>query len=155
MNHQKGFAGITALLIVLGIIVLGGAGYIAMNPQVLRTSATKTADAKISIAWRFADAGETEAIPYSSVTAVIHGQAYEVGKFAGSCSEIGASGGIDGKGLLAGELSAAQCWFAGGGDEIGVFANEGGGYDIMVGGLSEGEEGSAMFRGDFKIKTHI
>ncbi len=110
---------------------------------------------KTSIVWKFTNAGETNAIPYTHVYVVVDGKNYDMGKFQGSCSEVGANGGIDGKGLLAGELSAAQCWFAGGGDEIGVFANEGGGYDIMVGGLSEGEEGSAMFRGDFKIKTHI
>ena len=78
-----------------------------------------------------------------------------MGTFAGSCSEIGASGGIDGKGLLAGELGAAQCWFAGGGNEIGVFADEDGGLEVMVGELGEGEEGAGMFRGDFSIKNTI
>lgn len=61
----------------------------------------------------------------------------------------------DGKGLLAGELAAAQCWFAGGGDEIGVFAHEDGGFDIMVGQLGEGEEGSGVFRGNFHIRNTI
>ncbi len=113
------------------------------------------ANPQASITWKFTSAGETDNIPYTSVAVTVDGKSYDMGKFQGSCSEVGASGGIDGKGLLAGELSAAQCWFAGGGDEIGVFANEDGGYDIMVGGLSEGEEGGAMFRGDFKLKTHI
>lgn len=112
-------------------------------------------DSKTSIAWRFADAGEVDGIPYTAVTVVVNGAAYEMGKFNGSCSEIGAGGGIDGKGLLAGELSAVQCWFAGGGNEVGVFAHEDGGFDIMVGELSEVEEGSGMFRGDFSVKNTI
>ena len=83
----------------------------------------------------------------------VDGKEYVVGTFEGSCAEIGASGGVDGKGLLAGELAAAQCWFAGGGDEIGVFAHEDGGYQIMVGTLEEPIEGGAGFRGDFGIKV--
>lgn len=110
---------------------------------------------KASIVWSFASASEVNNIPYTNVSVTIDGKSYDQGKLQGSCSEVGSNGGIDGKGLLAGELSAAQCWFAGGGDEVGVFANEAGGYDIMVGGLSEGEDGAPMFRGDFKIKTTI
>lgn len=165
MNHNKGFTLTTVLVIVLGIIVLGGAGYVAMNPQVFQTVMGETEDrdanedvsanAAASISWRFADAGEVDAMPYTNVTVVVNGAAYDMGKFIGSCSEIGASGGIDGKGLLVGELSAAQCWFAGGGNEIGVFGHEDGGVEIMVGSLSEGEEGAGMFRGDFSIKNTV
>lgn len=163
MAHKKGFATITILLIALGVALLGGAGYIAMNPEVLHAPVNDTAKEdngaatteKSSIAWRLESAGETEGMPYTNVTAVINGKAYDMGKFIGSCSEIGANGGIDGKGLLAGELSATQCWFAGGGNEIGVFASEDGGFEIMVGELSEGEEGSGMFRGGFSIKNIV
>ena len=88
------------------------------------------------------------------MTAVVNGQAHNMGKFQGSCRELD-DGGIDGQGLLAGELSAVQCWFAGGGDEIGIFAHEDGGVDIMTGALSEGIEGGAFFRGDFKVQKSI
>lgn len=74
---------------------------------------------------------------------------------AQKCSEVGASGGVDGQGLLAGELSATQCWFAGGGDKIGVFAHEDGGVDIMVGTLDEGSADIAPFRGDFEVRQSI
>ncbi len=133
--------------------MLGVIGYVAMNPQILQKPANESA--KSSIEWRFTDAGEVDAMPHTNVMVVINGTAYDTGTFTGSCSEIGASGGVDGKGLLAGELSAAQCWFAGGGNEIGVFAHEDGGFDIMVGFLSEGEEGSGLFRGDFEVKESI
>ena len=157
MNYSKGFAAMTALLIVFGIIVLGGIGYVAVHPEVLKAPAQKSAttSGQPSIVWHFENMGEVDAMPQTKVTVTVNGTAYEAGTFAGGCSEIGASGGIDGKGLVAGELSAAQCWFAGGGNEIGVFAHEDGGYQIMVGDLSEGDSDNPMFRGDFKIKTDI
>jgi hypothetical protein len=172
MNHHTGFAAVAALLVIVGAIILGGIGYVALNPSALHAPAPEDGEqvapgdhpetdheahdgAHASIAWRFADAGETDGVPRTSVTVAIDGTVHAVGSFAGSCSELGASGGIDGKGLLAGELSAAQCWFAGGGNEIGVFANEDGGYDVMVGDLSEGESGAGVFRGDFKVRAAL
>ena len=110
---------------------------------------------KSSISWRLTSAGELDGMPHTKVTAIVNGEAYDAGTFLGSCSEIGASGGIDGKGLLAGELSAVQCWYAGGGNEVGVFAHEDGGFDILVGELSEGDAETALFRGDFDVKHVI
>lgn len=175
MKNQKGFAALAAVLVVFGAVALGVGGYVAMNPEVwderqsaaseddMQTESTDTSDTdvtaqaeqKISIDWRFTDAGEVDNIPYTNVTVVINGAAHEVGEFQGSCHEIDGSGGIDGTGLLVGELSGVQCWFAGGGDEIGVFAHEDGGVDIMTGGLSEGVEGGAFFRGDFEVRQSL
>lgn len=171
MNYHKGFAAVTALLVVLGLIIVAGGGYVALNPQVLEAPADvqteagdhpeeeqeagegMTGDAKIS--WTFTSIGELQGTPYTSVAVTVGDKTYEAGKFAGSCTEVGATGGVDGKGLLAGELSAAQCWYAGGGDEIGVFAHEDGGYEIMVGELQEPVEGGDSFRGNFEIKVDI
>lgn len=171
MNTTRGFAAVTALLIVLGIVVIGGAGYVALNPEVLKAPAASDDGVQTEpgdhpeeeqpasgngISWKIESAGEIEATPYTKVSVTVDGKTYDMGSFAGSCSQVGASGGVDGKGLLAGELSAVQCWFAGGGDEIGVFAHEDGGYQIMVGGLSEPDgESSQGFRGDFSIKYDI
>jgi hypothetical protein len=181
MSHHKGFAASTVMLVVLGILMLGGVGYLVMKSQTSPVPAEKTTEAdtetqtesgdsseegqkvnmdaqknaRVSIVWRFTDGGNVEMAEFTNVAVLINGVEYPVGKFGGNCAEVGASGGIDGKGLLTGELSAAQCWFAGGGDEIGIFAHEDGGVDIMVGDLSEGEEGAGMFRGDFKVKESI
>ena len=171
MTHHKGFAALTALLIALGVIVLGGIAYVVMHPQAMpgdvqtepgdhqeeghAASDGVSSDTKTTITWRLTNAAEVNGIPQTSVTAVVNGTAYAVGTFSGSCNEIGANGGIDSKGLLAGELSAVQCWFAGSGDEIGVFAHEDGGYQIMAGELSEGADGAGMFRGNFSIKKDI
>ena len=181
MTTYKGFAAVTAMIVVLGLIVLGGVGYIALNPSVMQPSAqvqetddgvqTEPGDhqevdhdandgvqtsTQTVISWRLASAGETtDGMPQTNVIAVVNGTSYGAGTFLGSCSEIGATGGIDGTGLLAGELSAVQCWYAGGGNEIGVFAHEDGGYQILVGELSEGEAGAGLFRGAFQIKYDI
>jgi hypothetical protein len=160
MTYNKGFAGTTVLLAVLAILLLGGAGYVALHPDALQTLQGKNTqnaatNAKTSIAWQFTAAAEVDGIPYTNVTAVINGKSHSAGTFQGSCSIVGVSGGVDGKGLLAGELAAAQCWYAGGGDEIGVFANEDGGYEIMTGSLSEGDAETPGFRGDFKIIAQV
>ncbi len=166
MNTHKGFVGI-AVMIVLGLAVLGGAGYVALHPELLKPAGddgiqTEPGDhmevdheAEVSIQWEFNAVGDVDGIPQTKVSVRVGDSFHEVGTYAGSCTEVGASGGVDGAGLLAGELSAAQCWFAGGGDEIGVFAHEDGGYEIMVGELGEPTAEEGGFRGNFKIKQSI
>ncbi len=140
-------------LIALGVLVVIGVGLTMFGPQAEAPESAVYVEPVIS--WQYASQAEVDGIPYTHVTAVIDGTEYAVGAFTGSCSEIGESGGVDGKGLLAGELSATQCWFAGGGNEVGVFAHEDGGYQILVGELGEGEEGAGLFRGNFEIKIDI
>ena len=170
--------GIAPLIIVLGIAVVlafGVGAYVATHQADFKTqgkageSATQTApgdhpeedhDAtptgKIGIHWKFDTKPEINNIPQTDVSVQVGETVYEVGTFQGSCREIGASGGIDGKGLLAGEVAGAQCYFAGAGDEIGVFAHEDGGYQVMTGDISEPDgEGSTGLRGNFKIKVDI
>jgi hypothetical protein len=170
MNKRSGFSTLTTLLIALGVAVLATAGYVAVRkpepvtapsaqvaaPEVAADSApTDSMNPNSYITWAKADAGERDGVPQTALSVSISGRSYEVGTFPGSCSEVGTGGGIDGTGLLAGELSAVQCWFAGGGTEAGVFAHEDGGFQILVGELSEGEEGSGMFRGNFTLKADI
>lgn len=168
MKTHKGFATIPALLIALGIVVIGGGAYVAVKHQQKvdieaapgdhreeEQAGDVQGEGEIFISWQFTDAGERNHIPYTKVMVFVNGMGQDMGEFEGSCTEIGASGGVDGKGLLAGELSAAQCWFAGGGDEIGVFAHEDGGVDIMVGKLEESIEGSSGLRGNFNIKNTL
>lgn len=163
-NNNSGFAATAALWVALAILAVVAGAYLILNSKVSgemeeatgaeeRTEVSKETTAMID--WRFTDAGEEDNIPYTDVLVTIDDIPYTIGKFQGSCSVVGPEGGVDGRGLLAGELSAAQCWFAGGGDEIGIFANEDGGIDIMVGGLSEGSAEEAGFRGDFEIRQTI
>jgi hypothetical protein len=175
MTTHKGFAAVTAIIVVAILAALGGGAYVATHPEVLKKGAAKEADTgmesaeettegegmkasasgDISISWRFSEAGESDGMPRTSVDVTVNGTTHAMGTFLGSCSEVGANGGVDGQGLLAGELSAAQCWFAGGGNEIGVFAHEDGGYEVLVGELSEGDAETPMFRGDFEVKASV
>ncbi len=170
MITHKGFGLVAVLLIVAGVLVIGAGTYVVLNPKAVSEPGDEyeqqadrkgekgwiELDSSTTISWKFTDMDfDANNTPHTEVIAVVNGTEYVVGTFEGSCAEIGASGGVDGKGLLAGELSAAQCWFAGGGDEIGVFAHEDGGYQIMVGKLEESIEGSAGFRGDFEIKVDV
>lgn len=162
-NH-RGFAAVAAIVIGLAVLGLGAGAYVAMKsapagePAAQEEGSAQVAgeqgqggEEKMSIGWRITAMGEVDGIPQTRVEAIINGEAHDAGTFAGTCGEVGASGGIDGKGLLVGELAAVQCWYAGGGEEIGVFAHEDGGVDILVGTLEEGAEGGeGMFRGDFK-----
>ncbi len=85
----------------------------------------------------------------TKVTLTIGDRTYDAGVYSGSCAEIGAEGGVDGTGLLEGEVSGVQCWFAGGGDEVGIF-EEGGTLVIKHGALGEPQgDGSGAFRGNF------
>ena len=102
---------------------------------------------KISWQTKSITGGDT---PKTSVSVAIDGALYDLGIYTGTCTEIGKSGGIDGKGLLANELSAVQCYFAGGGDEIGVF-QEDGKVSIKKGMLDEGSEEAPSLRGNFVI----
>lgn len=143
---------------VVAIAIIGGGYYWYSQKSGAAPASQQGTTGKVDgsdISWKFEDAGERDSIPYTKVSVTMSGKTQVVGEYQGSCAEVGASGGVDGKGLLAGELSAAQCWYAGGGDEIGVFAVEDGSYELMVGQLSEPQEGSEGFRGNFQIQTDI
>lgn len=155
---NKIFISIVVLAVVLGIAGFLISGVKQMPSAGDTQQASQDTGGRVmdpQVAWAFTDAGETDNIPYTNVSVTLYGTPHDLGKYQGSCSEVGASGGIDGKGLLAGELSAAQCYFAGGGDEIGVFANEDGGLDVMAGQLGEGDAENPPFRGNFKILFNV
>lgn len=146
---------IIAVLVILAIG--GGYYYYTRQPKaVSMTSQNATTSAptgKIVPKWGFTNVPQSQESnpPQTKVTLTLGDKTYDAGTYAGSCSEIGESGGVDGKGLLAGELSGIQCWYAGGGDEVGLFAEEDGSMTIMHGDLDEPNgEGSQGLRGNFK-----
>jgi len=102
------------------------------------------------ISWKIIET-ETNAYgtPHAEISVTIDGVEKVVGTYPGICHEMTASGGIDGTGLVEGELAAVQCYWAGGGDEIGVFEN-GTGTVIKIGEMNEGTSQTLFFRGNFK-----
>jgi hypothetical protein len=100
-----------------------------------------------TVSWTFEKSGDQDLSPQNKVTLTFNGKNIEVGTYAGLCVPLEAP--VGDSGLLPGEVSGVLCWWAGGGDEIGVF-KEGDGYVVKVGAQDEGDAQSAGFRGDFK-----
>lgn len=134
----------------VAIILIGiGAWYYTASQA--PTGETTQQGGKIVPKWSFENVPQTNEsdAPRTKVVLNIGGKAYDAGTYQGSCAEIGDTGGVDGKGLVAGEVSGVQCWFAGGGDEIGLF-QEGTTLSLRHGLLEEPQgEGSDGFRGNF------
>ncbi len=165
----------TTQLIVLGLVIgIGiGAGYFffanfkgteAPHENVLMattnapsggsatSSVAAVASAPLSFTWEFKDVTKASDTNSSTqVSLVAGGKSHVLGTYQGSCKTVAANEtGVLGEKADADELSPrVQCWFAGGGDEIGLF-KDGAGYSVKVGQLEEGIEGGAAFRGNFK-----
>ncbi len=96
--------------------------------------------------WTFESKGENaEGMPSTEVALWRGDSIYPAGTYAGSCSIIEESAWE----LVEGELTGVICWFAGGGNEIGVF-EENGTYAVKVGDLDEGSAEEPGFRGNFR-----
>lgn len=140
----------TTLIVVLVLAVLGLGGWMVYD-QITGTEAPqgkKAADAPTnSYTWTLAEAGEDagSGAPKTTVTLNANGDMYEIGTYTGSCTTIEGSAWS----LQEGEVSGVICWWAGGGNEIGVF-NEGGAYVVKHGDLDEGSAETPGFRGNFK-----
>jgi hypothetical protein len=135
----------TKFLLILALILAGVAGavYVYAKDE-LSVAPALTSEA---ISWRFVSNGFDEQIygETTNVTLLVGGQSYDAGTYNGSCWELGK----DTDPLLEGEISGIQCWFAGGGDEVGVFAQKGG-YVVRHGYLEEPQgDGTPGMRGNF------
>lgn len=110
--------------------------------------------------WSFQPAGEDAAsgAPKNTVTLRNGETAYSIGTYIGICSDISASPRVIAEDE--GEITAAICWWAGGGQEIGVFS-ENGKAVVKVGEIGEGvpgEEGRPSippFRGNWRTLFEI
>jgi hypothetical protein len=171
ISFNKGIAWLP-VLVIAAVLIIGGAEYLYYNPLstpvpvsniavqnngVASTTVGEKSHASIpvhAISWSLADGGSNMPPPArTGVTITIDGKSTYVGSFQGACREVVSGGGILGDSLLPGEIAAMQCYFAGGGDEIGVFENEHGGVVIKTGQLDEPTAQSQAFRGNFKVFT--
>ncbi len=138
---QKTWLGLGALVaIIVGVTV--ALGY-WQGPQSQSQDTTLAAGEGAPYAWQITSASSTDdSMPRSKVSIVFGKEVRDLGIFDGSCSEMDTD-------LLPNEESKVVCWFAGGGNEIGVF-NENGVKVVKVGDLDEGSAEEAGFRGNFK-----
>jgi hypothetical protein len=107
--------------------------------------------AEPDIAWRFADAGEFDGLPYTRVFLTIGKTEHSLGEYVGSCSDTVAR--VD----LSGHVASILCWYAGGGNEVAVFedAKNRGGYVVKVRDVDEGTAEVSGYRGAFKDVLRI
>jgi hypothetical protein len=127
------------------LVVLAGAGLFWVEMQHTATAPTAT-----DMHWQFTDRGTDNGLPHTAVVLAIKDKTYDLGIHIGSCTVI------DGTTwqLQPGELSGAICYFAGGGDELGVF-KEGAAYVIKSGPVDEGSAETPGTRGPYTITENL
>jgi hypothetical protein len=142
------------LIVILIALALLAVGFAIIHRQAIAPSpippqggatATETTAAEPKLSWRFETEESGDGLPPKTQVALFaDGNAYDAGTYAGSCAEIASEN------LLPGEVSGVLCWYAGGGDEIGVFRDEDLNYTLLHGTQEEGTAESDGVRGDFK-----
>jgi|SRR3989344_1032860 len=152
MKTNKGFIHIALPLVVIAILAFIGYQYFYKNQEKQDSKPAYLAPSEeVQYQWGFVDLGaDVDNNPHTKVSLNVDGKVYDAGTYLGGCSEV-ESGEIGVTGELAdmNEKSRVQCWFAGSGDEVGVFQEA---LEIIVkhGELGEGDNGDAPFRGNFK-----
>jgi len=146
------------LLLWLGIIALLAAGYFMLRSQAALPERNEDQGPAAApqerplpaLSWRFEtiETAGDDLAPRTKVALIADGDVYDMGAYAGSCSEVAREN------LLPGEVAAVLCWWAGAGDEIGVF-KEGGSYAVKRGVQEEPTAESEGFRGNFVTLTEL
>jgi hypothetical protein len=137
------------LFYLVAICALLAAGYFMLRADQriqapVRTETVPASDAPRTFSWRFTSFEGTEdgLPPRTDVALITNGDTYNLGGYPGSCAELAPAE------LLPGEVSGVLCWWAGAGDEIGVFTLEDG-YVVRRGFQEEPTAETAGSRGNF------
>jgi hypothetical protein len=148
---EQGIEKWLAVAVIAGVVLVGTIAFMQRDteePQSdspeLAVTSTPQAPKERTFSWRF-EVREAEGglSPSTHVALITGGNIYDLGRYAGSCSEIKKEN------LLPDEVAGVLCWWAGGGDEIGVF-NEGGRYIVKQGVQDEGTSEGGGSRGQFQ-----
>ncbi|MDO8510411.1 MAG: hypothetical protein Q7S15_02190 [bacterium] len=145
---------IAITLLVIIIIVLGA--YFLLSKTGTAPEVSDTNGEPASYKWNFVESEpDTLGVSHTTVALETSGRSYTIGTFDGSCKEVKTGElGVLSEPSDPGEVSRVQCWFAGGGNEIGVFM-EGGKTLVKVGELGEGSEEDPAFRGNFQTVVEL
>lgn len=148
----------TWLYVAVAVVILAGIWYAVVGkPASVKAPADNEQEEALelgaavgdqpSFLWEFSPvAGNNETgAPRTRVTLSIGEDEREIGTYDGSCLVINGSSWP----LAEGERTGVICWFAGGGDEVGVFY-ENGTYVVKHGYLEEGTEGEEGMRGNYE-----
>lgn len=154
MNNKVVTFSIVLLIIIVGALVIYRPNLVTSIPGLSETTTSQAP----TFMWKFADAGEstTTGATMTAVTLVTGARSYDAGSYLGTCTQIIPKSAPDAPAYLPQEVSGIQCWFAGSGDEVGVFENNGT-YIVKHGDLSEPDDSatSTAGRGSFTELTNI
>jgi hypothetical protein len=142
---QRIWTGGAVVAVIIGIVVALGYFKGPQPPQHADPLAggTQLTDTEKDYRWIFDPASTTdEAMPRSTVHIAIGQEVRTIGTFDGTCAEYDTD-------LLPNEETKVVCWWAGGGNEIGVFT-ENGVRVVKVGDVDEGSAEEPGFRGNFR-----
>jgi hypothetical protein len=142
---QKVAWGGAIVAVVIGVVV--ALGYFKGPQQPLDAdplaSGTQLTDNEREYRWIYEEVATSDAARVDTRLSIAIGQEVRpLGVYPGSCREQDTD-------FLPNQESKVVCWFGGGGNEIGVF-NENGVRVVKVGDLDEGGAGEPGFRGNFK-----
>lgn len=140
------------VFLLLVIIILTFVVYKSRdNSESLQDPISEPAEIKITLehSWIINKISDEE----TEIKIQINGAEKYVGKFNGSCANIDTIS-SSGWSLLENEISAVICWFAGGGEEFGLF-KENDKLFIKRGQLDEGSAEVEPFRGNFETIMKI
>lgn len=142
----------TSIAILVLILLIVGGAYVYQNTKPVTTPNQSekikgiedtSAVVASEISWKFEDLGEDAmGMPSTNVLVSIQQNTYPVGTYQGSCIVKESSR------LNENELSGVLCWFAGSGDEVGVY-REGNGLAIKHRAVDEGTAEAAPVEGMF------
>jgi hypothetical protein len=145
--------GIVSVIILLGLgvwwlVIVPGLNQPAPIPADPDGQIATSTDATSQWQWVFDEAGTEKAsgAPITRVALRNGETSYLVGTFTGTCMDMRTSSWKLHEDEA--ELAGAVCWWAGGGNEIGVFSEDGVAA-VKVGELDEGDAENAPFRGNF------
>ena len=137
-------------LTVLAIVVLVVAGYFVLRQSKLLPGGAAS-EKVLTYSWQLAPAAnDASGNPQTDVSLDVNGKVRKIGTYTGTCNVLQMNEkGMGGERADVGEITRVQCYFAGGGNEIGVFAENEETF-VKVGDLSEGDAETAPTRGNFK-----
>ncbi|HVU75324.1 MAG TPA: hypothetical protein VHD38_00590 [Candidatus Paceibacterota bacterium] len=133
----------------LAIIIIGaGIWYYTSHQTPTADTQPMGQSGKIVPKWGFESQPQTDESmpPQTKVTLTVGDKTYDAGTYAGTCAEVG-EGASASLPLQENEVAAAFCYYAGAGDEIGIF-REGNSLVLKHGEYQEPSGEGGEFRGN-------
>lgn len=138
---MKNITKVSAVVIGIALIIIGA--YVYSKSQIVEIRDRTSINPDVIWSYQQSDMDAEYADPKTIVTVQLWDKKQEVGEYAGSCWDRPEED------LVRGEISGIRCWWAGGGDDIGVF-RESDTFVIKHRIVEEGTAEESGFMGEFE-----